>query len=177
MRPLCFGGARILTAGVPAPRALQGIGALRDDVSIEWTPDTRAATESGSPRRDDEDAMDAKTLGQLKQSLLLQRDQLSADLADLEKAGHEALSDMSGENNYRDHMGDQGSATFTKELDMSLEENVRELLGQVDIALARIDAGEYGLCRRCGETIGADRLDAVPSAELCIKCKQIEERL
>ena len=125
----------------------------------------------------DDDAMDTKTLAQLKQSLLLQRERLSADLDDLEKAGHEALSDMSGENNYRDHMADQGTATFTKELDMSLEENVRELLVQVDKALARIDAGDYGRCRLCGEAISAGRLEAVPSAELCIKCKQIEESL
>jgi DnaK suppressor protein len=121
--------------------------------------------------------MDARTLKTLRKSLSEERDRLAADLADLEKAGHEALSDMSGENNYRDHMADQGTATFTKELDMSLEANVRDLLGQVDRALARIDADEYGTCTNCGKTIAKERLVAVPAADLCIECKEAEENL
>jgi len=40
----------------------------------------------------------------------------------------------------------------------------------VEAALARFDAGRYGLCLRCGRPIGAGRLDARPEAELCIEC-------
>lgn len=121
--------------------------------------------------------MDAKTLSALRASLVTERERLASDLDDLEKAGHEALSDMSGENNYRDHMADQGSATFTKELDMSLEENVRELMGQIDKAIARIDSGDYGTCRACGKKIDRGRLEAMPAADLCIDCKEAEESL
>ena len=119
--------------------------------------------------------MDAKKLATLKKSLTEERGKLAADLADLEQSGHEALSDMSGENNYRDHMADQGTATFSKELDMSLEENVRDLLRQVDNALARIDSGEYGTCSTCGKPIAAERLQAMPAADQCIGCKSAEE--
>ena len=119
--------------------------------------------------------MDAKTRAQLKTELLAEREKLAADLADLEEAGHEALSDMSGENNYRDHMADQGTATFTKELDVALEENVRDLLRQVDGALARLEAGEYGKCVSCGKPIATERLKAVPAADKCITCKSAEE--
>ena len=87
----------------------------------------------------------------------------------------EALSEASGENNYRDHMADQGSATFERELDMTLEENVRDALGEVRAALARIDDGTYGTCERCGAEIPAERLEAVPTASLCITCKEAEE--
>ena len=121
--------------------------------------------------------MDAKTLDGIKATLLEERERLTADLADLEQAGHEALSDMSGENNYRDHMADQGTATFSKELDMSLEENVRDLLLQVDKALERLDAGEYGACVTCGKQIGAERLKAMPAADKCITCKEAEDSL
>jgi DnaK suppressor protein len=121
--------------------------------------------------------MDAKSLATLKKELTEERERLVADLADLEQSGHEALSDMSGENNYRDHMADQGTATFTKELDMSLEENVRDLLLQVDKALERIDEGSYGVCSTCGKPIGAERLKAVPAADQCITCKSAEENL
>ena len=121
--------------------------------------------------------MDAKTLAEIKKTLTEEREGLAADLADLEQSGQEALSDMSGENNYRDHMADQGTATFTKELDMSLEENVRDLLRQVDKALARIESGEYGACATCGKPIGAERLKAMPAADQCITCKAAEENL
>ena len=121
--------------------------------------------------------MDAKTLTTLRRTLADERERLAADLADLEQSGHEALSEMSGENNYRDHMADQGTATFTKELDMSLEENVRDLLRQVDKALARIDSGDYGKCATCGKPIAAERLKAMPAADQCITCKAAEENL
>ena len=121
--------------------------------------------------------MDAKTLNALKKTLNEEREQLAADLEDLEQSGHEALSDMSGENNYRDHMADQGTATFTKELDMSLEENVRDLMRQVDGALERIEAGTYGACTNCGKAVGVDRLKAMPAAGKCIECQSAEERL
>jgi DnaK suppressor protein len=93
----------------------------------------------------------------------------------MEREGHEALSEASGENNYRDHMADQGSATFERELDMTLEDNVRDALASVRGALARMDAGEYGTCARCGKTIANERLEAIPTATLCISCKSEEE--
>ena len=47
----------------------------------------------------------------------------------------------------------------------------------VDQAIAKIEAGEYGLCESCGEEIGNKRLEARPVAELCIDCKAEQERL
>ncbi len=76
---------------------------------------------------------------------------------------------------YRDHMADQGTATFERELDMTFEENERDLLDAVRAALARMDAGTYGTCERCGVEIPAGRLEAVPTASLCITCKESEE--
>ncbi|HEY2521484.1 MAG TPA: TraR/DksA family transcriptional regulator, partial [Streptosporangiaceae bacterium] len=52
----------------------------------------------------------------------------------------------------------------------------RQLLEQTEKALARIDAGSYGVCESCGEPIGKARLMAVPRAVLCVTCKQREER-
>ena len=52
---------------------------------------------------------------------------------------------------------------------------VRELrvsLGEVERALRKMDRGTYGMCERCGEPIGDDRLEAIPEARLCIRCKQ-----
>jgi DnaK suppressor protein len=104
-----------------------------------------------------------------------ERDRLRSEIAVFEREGHENLSDASGENNYRDHMADQGTATFAREIDMTLEGNIRELLAQVERALERMDSGSYGKCVRCGESVGDSRLEAMPAADLCISCKEWEE--
>jgi DnaK suppressor protein len=119
--------------------------------------------------------MDATTLAAFKSALEAEMDHLVVELADLERDSSTSLSDQSGENNYRDHMADQGTATFGKELDLSLEGNARELSAQVRAALDRIEAGTYGKCTRCGAEISVDRLRAMPAAELCITCKEWEE--
>jgi DnaK suppressor protein len=43
-------------------------------------------------------------------------------------------------------------------------------LVDVDRALAKLDDGTYGLCDRCGTTIAPERLEALPSAVLCVRC-------
>jgi DnaK suppressor protein len=119
--------------------------------------------------------MDAADLARLKSALEAERDRLQHELGDLERESATNISETSGENNYRDHMADQGTATFGKELDMSLEDNVRELCDSVTKALARIEDGTYGACLRCGKSIPVGRLGAMPAAELCIACKEWEE--
>lgn len=41
---------------------------------------------------------------------------------------------------------------------------------QIKLALSQIDAGTYGVCTRCGNPIGGERLKALPSATQCVKC-------
>lgn len=67
----------------------------------------------------------------------------------------------------------------SQESDMSLElrnrDRERKLIKNIDKMLARIDAGEYGYCDKCGVEIGLSRLEARPTATLCIDCKTLEE--
>ncbi len=68
----------------------------------------------------------------------------------------------------------------SQESDMALElrnrDRERKLIKKIDESLARIDRGEYGYCESCGVEIGLKRLEARPTATLCIDCKEIEER-
>jgi DnaK suppressor protein len=48
-------------------------------------------------------------------------------------------------------------------------------LAQVEVALQRLDSGDYGKCVNCGQRIHPDRLKALPSATLCINCKHQED--
>jgi DnaK suppressor protein len=57
---------------------------------------------------------------------------------------------------------------FQGERDLSLVGNATDLVGKVEHALARIDAGSFGRCQACGGAIEAERLDALPYATLCL---------
>lgn len=74
------------------------------------------------------------------------------------------------------HLADTATDTYARELDEGLSEDVERVLVEVEAALVRLEAGEYGLCRVCGREIGAERLEAVPYATLCIDDKRLEER-
>ncbi|AWP22730.1 MULTISPECIES: RNA polymerase-binding protein DksA [Acidiferrobacter] len=67
----------------------------------------------------------------------------------------------------------------SQETDMSLElrnrERERKLIKKIDEAVSRIDADDYGYCENCGVEIGVQRLEARPTATLCIDCKTLDE--
>ncbi|BBE51329.1 RNA polymerase-binding transcription factor DksA [Ferriphaselus amnicola] len=67
----------------------------------------------------------------------------------------------------------------SQESDMSLElrnrDRERKLIKNIDKILIRIDEGDYGYCDKCGIEIGLSRLEARPTATLCIDCKTLEE--
>ncbi len=67
----------------------------------------------------------------------------------------------------------------SQETDMSLElrsrDRERKLLKKISSTLLRLDADDYGWCERCGVEIGIRRLEARPTAELCVDCKTLEE--
>lgn len=69
-----------------------------------------------------------------------------------------------------------GSATYERERTMSLARNARAMVIQIDEALARMDAGTYGLCVSCGQPITPERLDAIPHASDCLDCRRRAER-
>jgi RNA polymerase-binding protein DksA len=74
------------------------------------------------------------------------------------------------------HPGDIATATFDREMASTLEENSTHVLTEIDAALCRIEEGTYGVCKRCGNSIGEERLEALPWATLCIDCKRKQER-
>ena len=74
------------------------------------------------------------------------------------------------------HLGDVASATFDREMASTLEDNSTHVLAEIDAALARIENGTYGVCARCGQPIGPERLEALPWATLCIEDKRKQER-
>ncbi len=67
----------------------------------------------------------------------------------------------------------------TQESEFSLElrtrDRERKLIKKIDQALKDIESGDYGFCESCGVDIGIRRLEARPTATLCIDCKTLDE--
>ena len=67
----------------------------------------------------------------------------------------------------------------SQESDMTLElrnrDRERKLIKKINETIAKIDSGEYGFCNSCGIEIGLKRLEARPTATLCIDCKTLDE--
>jgi DnaK suppressor protein len=67
----------------------------------------------------------------------------------------------------------------SQESDMALElrnrDRERKLIKKIEETIAKIDAGDYGYCESCGVEIGLKRLEARPTATLCIDCKELDE--
>ena len=85
-------------------------------------------------------------------------------------------SDLSGDVGVDDESADAGTATFEREKELSIEQNVRDLIQKIDRARKRIEAGTYGICERCGKPIEKARLKALPYVDLCIKDAQAQSR-
>jgi DnaK suppressor protein len=97
-------------------------------------------------------------------ALLAERDRARAELADAEVLAPGQIT-----------YGSQAAAAthvFEQQRDLALRDHNRVHLEAVDAALARLDAGTYGVCTTCGARVGEDRLEALPWAALCIDCQR-----
>jgi DnaK suppressor protein len=118
-----------------------------------------------------------KELDELRQRLEAERAELHEQLSTIEETQFAtSQSDISGEVSFDEENADAGTFTFERERDLSIENNVRDLLGKIDRALSRMDEGTYGTCSRCGRPIEKARLKALPYADLCIKDAQAQSR-
>jgi RNA polymerase-binding transcription factor len=118
-----------------------------------------------------------KELDELRLTLETEREQLQKQLATIEENSFAATqSDISGEVAFDDETAEGGTATFERERDLSIENNVRDLMQKIERALEKMDAGTYGICERCGKPIEKARVRALPYVDLCIKDAQAQSR-
>jgi RNA polymerase-binding protein DksA len=109
------------------------------------------------------------------------RGELEADVVHLNKEIRDAEQEIvgllrDGGDGAGNDQADVGSTTLERDHEMSLANNARDMLDQIERALSRIEDGTYGICESCGNAIGKGRLQAFPRATLCVSCKEREER-
>ena len=93
-----------------------------------------------------------------------------------ERTARKGKAEQGGsETPHDDHMAESAAIHYEREKDLLSESNVKRLLQQVDAALGKMAAGSYGVCDMCGEAIAEERLQALPSAALCIECQTLAE--
>lgn len=122
--------------------------------------------------------MDKAELEYFRNLILKKKQDLLAELGYLEAASMSVTAkDQTGDlSSYSFHMADQGSETMEREIAFTLASREGRYLHHLNEALDRIESGTYGRCRSCGGDISKQRLEAVPHATQCIKCKNSEEK-
>jgi DnaK suppressor protein len=81
----------------------------------------------------------------------------------------------SGTNRFSD-TADIASNQIEDEIVMSIAQGEAKEIEQIDNALIKVKKGKYGICENCGKSISKQRIMAIPFVNLCIKCKEDEER-
>lgn len=82
-----------------------------------------------------------------------------------------ALEHEPGDVQFDEEGGEGGTSNVDRELDLVLSAQARSAAAEIDRALAKIEAGTYGICEQCGNQIPDARLQALPYAALCVSCK------
>ncbi|MDH3306141.1 MAG: TraR/DksA C4-type zinc finger protein [Acidimicrobiia bacterium] len=111
----------------------------------------------------------ASTLDKFRGKLEDERQRLSDLLAVHAREREEArLSETSSERIPDPTTAEGGSMAFEYEKELSVDQNLEDLLAKVNRALVRMDEGGYGICEVCGEAIPFERLDVLPHATMCV---------
>ena len=142
--------------------------------SAKTTAPAKKAPISSLAVKEGEDAWTKADVKEVLTELHSQRDKLVKLIEDAE---HDLAGLMRDAGDGAGHdQADMGATSFERDHELTVVNNERDMVAQIDRALARIHDGTYGVCESCGQPIGKMRLMAFPRATLCMSCKQREER-
>ncbi len=134
----------------------------------------RPVTTDGKPRKN-QAGLSTRELEHFRELLLAKRRELVGDMSSMER---EALRSATGSNlsNLPLHMADMGTDNYEQEFTLGLVEKDRQLLREINRALAKILDGSYGICEGTGKPISKPRLEAQPWAKYSIEYARQMER-
>jgi len=116
------------------------------------------------------DKLDKRTIERFKKILLKEREEIIGDVKQICESSQEV-----GQDGIQD-IGDEAANIYNKQILLSLSENERVRLQEVDEALDRIANGTYGTCEECGGPISLKRLEVRPVAKYCVPCLMMLEK-
>jgi len=102
----------------------------------------------------------------LKDALLKKRSEI------LGTGGIKPLQASMENNTRQGDMADQAAGNNEVHIQLRLKQTDAKILQAIDEALMRIEKGNFGVCKDCGEPIAEARLNAIPWTRVCITCKE-----
>ena len=94
----------------------------------------------------------------------------------LDRARKTLSEDMTLDTNDLPDEMDLAASEYIQSFEFRLRGREKSLLTKLDNALRKIEDGTFGVCEMCEEPIGKKRLEARPETNLCIRCKEDQER-
>jgi DnaK suppressor protein len=89
----------------------------------------------------------------------------------LDELGAAESGELRSDLDFGESFADAAAVTAERTEILGVVESLKSQVDDIDTALARIEAGTYGTCDRCGQKIGVDRLEFRPASVLCVSCK------
>lgn len=89
----------------------------------------------------------------------------------LDELGAAESGDLKSDLDFGGSFADAAAVTAERTEVLGLVDSLKKQLDDVDAALAHIEAGTYGTCDKCGEEIGAARMEFRPASVFCVDCK------
>jgi DnaK suppressor protein len=99
------------------------------------------------------------------------REERAKLIRQLKELGADESGELTGDVEYGDTFADAGAVTAERTEVLGIVDGLKGILDGVDAALLRIERGSYGICDRCLQEIGADRMEFRPTSILCVACK------
>jgi DnaK suppressor protein len=112
-----------------------------------------------------------------RERLESERERLRSILESASRLVEEDVESTRSELSHADqHPAEEATEVVEEELDLAIRQRLEHELAEVDAALDRLHRGTYGICEVCGRPIGDERLEALPTARLCLEDQQRAER-
>ncbi len=132
---------------------------------------TRGSSRKSATKADDTAPGD-RFLAEQRALLVAERASYMEQAESLRHEAEQLAEDMEpGDIQFDEESGEGDTLNVERERDLALSAQARAAVDEIDRALAKIDAGTYGVCERCGNPIPKARLKALPYAALCVACK------
>jgi DnaK suppressor protein len=149
---------------VPAKKTAKKVVPARKGVTAKRTVPAKKAIRRSGPN--------AKFLQEQRLLLESERAAYSRQAEALKAEADQLAEEMEpGDIQFDEESGEGGTMNVERERDLALSAQAQTAIEEIDRALAKIDAGTYGICEQCGQPIPKARLKALPYAALCVACK------
>ena len=117
-------------------------------------------------------ASETKFLAAQRKQLLARRESYLADVARSTATALELTEDGANQDSSdEDGFGEGDTLNVERDRLLVVASEAKERVAEIDAALARVEAGTYGVCEACHKPIAKARLEVVPEATLCVNCK------